>query len=68
MQACALKYINSTELQLEFIYCAMSNKNPPQSLGECSKQLDIDATEIQKCADGPEGMNNYANCQGPRCQ
>jgi hypothetical protein len=60
MHACSLKYINSTETQLEFIYCSMSTRNPPLSLDECSEKLKIDPTEIRKCAEGPEGAKLLA--------
>jgi len=60
MHACALKYINSTELQLDFIYCSMSAKSPPTTLTECSKKLDIDEAEIRQCAEGPEGSQLLA--------
>jgi interferon gamma-inducible protein 30 len=58
MHACALKYINSTELQLDFIFCSMSTRNPPQSLTSCSTKLEIDqklSSEISTCAEGSEG-------------
>lgn len=38
----------------------MSAKSPPQTLTECARKLDIDETEIRKCAEGLEGSQLLA--------
>ncbi|OXA50758.1 Gamma-interferon-inducible lysosomal thiol reductase [Folsomia candida] len=62
MHACALKYINSTQVQLDFVHCSMSTRNPPQSLTECAAKLDIvdPVEEIRTCAEGAEGSELLA--------
>jgi len=64
MHACALKYIPSVESQLEFIYCSMSTRNPPESLDECAKSVaTVDGVKdkISTCAEGPEGSQLLAD-------
>jgi interferon gamma-inducible protein 30 len=61
MHACALKYIKSPEAQLDFIYCSMSAKYPPESLSDCAKTVAaVDETEIRRCAEGSEGSELLA--------
>lgn len=60
MHACALKYVNSTQTQLEFIHCSMSTRSPPSSLTECGTKLEIETEEISTCAEGSEGSKLLA--------
>jgi len=62
MHACAQKYIESTEKQLDFIYCSMSSQYPPSSLSACAKSVGggIDEAKIKTCAEGLEGSELLA--------
>lgn len=59
MHACAIKYLN-TSTGLDFIYCSMSKRSPPDTLDECSTQLGISPIQISQCAEGQEGSELLA--------
>jgi len=56
VQACELSvYQNDPSLQVRFVSCVMSSRNPPTAGPQCAAVLNIDYNPIQDCAEGEQG-------------
>uniref|UniRef100_A0A646QGE0 Gamma-interferon-inducible lysosomal thiol reductase n=1 Tax=Hemiscolopendra marginata TaxID=943146 RepID=A0A646QGE0_9MYRI len=67
LQACAIKLYKDIELTMPFVYCVMTNPNPPDSGESCSKQNGLVWSRLSKCLGGTEG-NNYLHEMGVRTE